>query len=495
MGIQRGAAVAMAKKQTLTRQIWEAQQRRAKEKAAEEKKAQAEAEKAARAAARAAERARIAEEKRAQRAAEARIQRQEKADQQAVARVMREMEKRETLRVQQELKESAEQARTKERQARADAVQQRRDEALDLTLGVEATIAAIDEILPGRDRDLAVHRQDTDRTFTAEGASAYAERVAAVLAERRYVNPNRPVQVVYAPDSRRLTLNLPLPRKSGIPLAKSFKYVAARDEIVAEPRKPAEIRRIYQAAIARLTLCIADYAAAVTSPELVAEIAVNGHLATRDPATGRPANPCLVTFLAERARFEQILLDAPALDPVRCLHGLDARMSPNPYDLEAVEPIVDFDLERFQLADETGALVGLDARVDLMSLTPSMFESLIEKLFQAMGYNARKTRDSRDDGVDTVLFLEDLALGGICVIQVKRTKNTVPIDTVKALFGTMEQQKAHTGMVVTTSTFGPASYKFADEVGRIKLIDRGKLKFLLREHLDMDVLISSPRER
>lgn len=54
----------------------------------------------------------------------------------------------------------------------------------------------------------------------------------------------------------------------------------------------------------------------------------------------------------------------------------------------------------------------------------------------------------------------------------------------------MQEKKAYTGLVITTSSFGPASYDFAKEVGRITLIECRQLKALLKEHLGMDVLIS-----
>ena len=310
---------------------------------------------------------------------------------------------------------------------------------------------------------------------------AYADHVAEILSDRKYM---RPVRVAYSPDSRRLTLVLDLPRASGIPAVKAYKYVAARDEVVAEPRKEAEVRRVYQAAIARLALCAVDYAASVTSPALVGTLAVNAHVSTKDPATGLPVSPCLVTFLTGRERFAGIVLDERELDPARCLRHLDARVSPDPLGLEPVTPIVDFEAERSAPAAR--------GRVDLMALSPSDFEHLIERLFLAMGYNAWKTRDSRDDGVDAVVTRDDLALGGVCVVQAKRTKNTVPVAIVRELAGTMQVHKAHTGMVVATSTFGPASYAFAEQVGRIRLVDQGTLRVLLKTHLWMDAVAGSP---
>lgn len=485
--------MADSRRKGLAQQFFEAQERKAKQKAAQEKAERDAAEKAKKAAAR--EQALAARQ--AQRAAEALAKQQQAADARQVQQVLREMEKRETLRQQQEAQDARDKKRAQERAAaeaaraaKAQTVQQLKAEAAQRTHRVEATIEAIASILSARDRDLESLREDTDSAFDDGDDEAYAARVSDLLAERSFLNRGRPVQVVYASDTRRLTLAVDLPRKERVPTEKSFRYVAARGEIVAEPRKAAEIQQIFQDAIARLTLCVADYAAAITSPELVGSIAINGHVRTTDPATGQPVNPCLVTFLALREDFEQVSLDERRLDPVRCLHHLKARVSPNPFDLEPVTPIVNFDLERYKLVEEAGALAGLDSRRDLLTISPYEFEELIQNLFLAMGYKSWKTQNSRDDGVDAIAVRDDIAIGGVAVIQAKRYAKTVPIEAVRALFGTMQEKKAYTGLVITTSSFGPASYDFAKEVGRITLIEGRQLIALLKEHLGMDVLIS-----
>jgi restriction system protein len=215
----------------------------------------------------------------------------------------------------------------------------------------------------------------------------------------------------------------------------------------------------------------------------------------KDRATGQAINPCLITFLATREQFDTLVLDEPQLDPVRCLHHLNALVSPHPYDLEAVTPIIKYDMQQFKLVEEIGALGGLDSRPDLLALSPYEFERLIRQLIEAMGFKARRTQSSRDDGIDAVAFNESPLIGGLCVIQAKRYKDTIPVEAVRALNGSMHEKKATTGIVVATSSFGKASYDFATNVGRIQLIDGRNLKALLREHLDLDVLIGLPKLR
>ena len=63
-----------------------------------------------------------------------------------------------------------------------------------------------------------------------------------------------------------------------------------------------------------------------------------------------------------------------------------------------------------------------------------------------------------------------------------------------ALAGVMEDKHAAKGVLVTTSWVGKASRDFAARNGsRIQIIEGRQLKYMLKEHLDLDVLISLPK--
>ncbi|MEY9927584.1 restriction system protein [Catenulispora sp. GP43] len=473
--------MAGSKPKGVAQQLFEAQQRRAAHKAALEKAALAAREKEKRAAARREE----AAARQARRAAEESAKRQQASDARQVQQVLREMEKRETLRQQAEAREAMVRERNAARDEKAQAVQRLKDEAAERTREIERRVEAIGSVLAGRDRGLEPLRADSGAALDSGGAEGFADRVSQILAERAFLKRARP-EVAYSPDTRRLTVAVDLPRPEGVPADKAFRYVAARGEIVAIPRREAEKQSIYQDAVARLALCVADYAAAVTAPEAVDVIAVNGHVRATDPATGRPVRPCLVSLLVERDVFERVALDEPRLDPVQCLIHLRALLSDDPCGLQPVIPFADPGLERRRPAEAAAVL-------DLATMDPYDFERLIRDLFLAMGFRAWKTPDSRDGGVDAVAVRDDIAIGGVCVIQAKRYTHTVPVEAVRALYGTMQEHKAYTGLVVTTSSFGPASHAFAAEVGRITLVDGARLRALIKEHLGMDAVISGRR--
>ena len=80
-----------------------------------------------------------------------------------------------------------------------------------------------------------------------------------------------------------------------------------------------------------------------TPPEVVEAVVFNGRVSTIDRATGKPARPHLLSVSAERSIFQDLVL--AAVDPAACLVRLNALVSPNPFDMEAVDRILPPDPE------------------------------------------------------------------------------------------------------------------------------------------------------
>jgi restriction system protein len=280
-----------------------------------------------------------------------------------------------------------------------------------------------------------------------------------------------------------------------VPRAVAYRYRVREKDVRAEPRKEGDVRRIYRELVARVALrVVAEVFDAAPAP-LVDSVVFNGSVSARDRATGQPVRPCVVSLVATRDAVEGLVLDEPELDPVLCLGHLHAIVSPHPYDLEPVKPVTYFDPTRYKLIDEVGSVAGLDHRLDLLSLSAVEFEYLIQRLFEAVGMKSwvRNTRASKDEGVDAVAVNEDPLVGGVCVIQAKRWKDVVGLESVHALAGVMGDKQATRGILVATSWFGKASIDFVNRHGRMQLIDGRNLKAMLTEHLQLDVLISLPK--
>jgi restriction system protein len=196
-----------------------------------------------------------------------------------------------------------------------------------------------------------------------------------------------------------------------------------------------------------------------------------------------------LTVGATRTNFRELLLDN--LDPQKCLKHLNALMSPHPHDAEPVKPTFDPDMDRFRTVEAHDAASSLDSRLVLVEQAPTEFEHLVRQLFEAMGMKSWVTQSSRDDGVDAVAVNEDPVMGGLAVIQAKRYKKVVPAEASRALWGVMDDKRAGTGVLVTTSYFGQTTHDFVARNERIRLIEGPELKHLLKEHLDLDVVLGA----
>jgi restriction system protein len=164
----------------------------------------------------------------------------------------------------------------------------------------------------------------------------------------------------------------------------------------------------------------------------------------------------------------------------RAANSPRSRVAPSPAELVPVRPVLEFNMVDARFVAESDALSELDQRPNLMDLSPLEFEALIQNLFVKMGLEARQTRASRDGGVDCVAWDPRPIFGGKVVIQAKRYKNTVGASAVRDLFGTLQNEGASKGILVTTSGYGQASFDFANNKP-IERIDGSNLLYLLAE--------------
>jgi len=113
------------------------------------------------------------------------------------------------------------------------------------------------------------------------------------------------------------------------------------------------------------------------------------------------------------------------------------------------------------------------------------FEHLIrevfEKEFSGNGGEVKVTQGSRDGGVDAIAFDPDPIRGGKIIIQAKRYTNTVGVSAVRDLYGTVLNEGATKGILISTSDYGPDAYEFAQ--GKpITLLNGSNLLHLLEKH-------------
>lgn len=421
-------------------------------------------------------------------------QQAERARQQAAA-------KAERLAAQQERERQRQQAQAQreEQQRSAEdrrlAVQRRIAEAEFRTEALQRRVAELERLLLDRNRGLVVGSRRIEEVFNGQGSEAFVAALQQALATSVYPEGmHGSCAALYRPEARELLVEYELPRQDVVPAVASYRYLKTKDVVQPEPRKQPEIKKLYEQLLARVTLRTLAEAFDAAPVTLVDGIVFNGYVSAKDRATGKPVRPLVISTHATREKFAEIVLDEPELDPKACVTGhLNAIMSPNPYDLEPVRPVVQFDLSKYKFVEEMDVMAGLDSRSDLLALKPVEFEHLIRQLFEAIGMKSWVTQASRDEGVDGVAYNEDPIVGGLCIIQAKRYSKIVGLEAVHALAGVMEDKHAAKGVLVTTSWVGKASRDFAARNGRIEIIEGRHLKSMLLEHLGLDVLISLPK--
>ena len=283
-------------------------------------------------------------------------------------------------------------------------------------------------------------------------------------------------RLAYVAESRQLVIDFELPTPDIVPAAVEYRYVKARKAVDVKNRKPAEIKAIYREIVAQTALrTLHEVFEADQAGHL--DLAVfNGYINKVDETNGNDIRPYLVSARVSKENFQAVNL--ARVDAQACLKNLGAQVSAQPEEARPIRPVIEFDMVDPRFIAEADILSRLDARPNLMDLSPSEFEALVGNLFTEMGLETKLTRSSRDGGVDAIAFDTRPVLGGKVVIQAKRYRGTVGVSAIRDLYGTLLNEGAKKGIIVTTSSYGSDAYKFADDKP-LELIDGGGLLYLL----------------
>jgi len=287
-------------------------------------------------------------------------------------------------------------------------------------------------------------------------------------------------RLAFVPESKQLVVDYELPTPDVIPGVSEYRCVKRRDRgiTVEKPRKSAERKSLYQELVAAIALRTLHEILSQDRAGHVLVVTFSGWVQTVDPATGKDIRPYLISVRVTKQAFLE--LDLARVEKRTCLRNLGAQLSPQPSELLPVKPILEFDMADRRFVQDVNVLDGLDSRPNLMDLNPYEFEILTTDLFTKMGLEAKHTRSSKDGGVDAVAFDTRPALGGRVVIQAKRYRHMVGVAAVRDLYGTMINEGANKGILITTSGYGPDAFDFAKDKP-IELIDGSGLLYLLEQ--------------
>jgi restriction system protein len=287
----------------------------------------------------------------------------------------------------------------------------------------------------------------------------------------------------YLSDSRILILEYRLPDISCLPMLKELKYIATKDEFQEVRVSDAWLNRVYDDVLYQITLRTIHELFQSDSVDALGAVVFNGWVNSIDKSTGQEVNACILSVQVAKEEFTQINL--ANVDPKACFKKLKGVSGSKLTGLNPVKPILQLNREDKRFVPSYEVAAELDDSVNLAAMDWLDFENLIREIFEKeFSYNGGEvkiTQASRDGGVDAVAFDPDPIRGGKIVIQAKRYTNPVGVSAVRDLFGTVHNEGATKGILVTTSDYGPDAYEFAK--GKpLKLLSGSELLYLLQKH-------------
>ena len=202
-----------------------------------------------------------------------------------------------------------------------------------------------------------------------------------------------------------------------------------------------------------------------------------------DKSTGKQKTICICSLQASKEEFKEI--DLSNIIPEHCFKLLKGVGAAELNSITPIMPIRNIDKNDRRFIDAYEILSSINTGTNLAAMYWKDFENLIrevfEKEFLKFNGDVKITQSSRDGGVDVVAFDPDPIRGGKIIIQAKRYTNIVEVSAVRDLYGTIMNEGANSGILVTTSDYGADAYKFAK--GKpINLLNGAQLLGLMKKH-------------
>lgn len=249
------------------------------------------------------------------------------------------------------------------------------------------------------------------------------------------------------------------------------------------PVSVVERRRAAETILHSLCLRVAYLTASSDAGNWFDIIAINAKQKWHDPATGAPCEGVIASLQATKSDILQLRLNQ--VDPKVCFRHLKGLVTPSVEHVTAIRPIFVLDTEDKRIIESRDVADRLEEEANLAAMPWEDFEHLVRQLFEwefgSNGVEVKVTRASRDRGVDAIMFDPDPLRGGKYVLQAKRYTRPVDVAAVRDLYGTVVNEGANRGILVTTSSYGPDSYEFAKDKP-LSLVDGQNLIAMLNRH-------------
>ena len=287
----------------------------------------------------------------------------------------------------------------------------------------------------------------------------------------------------YAPEGKVLIVEYQVPEPADLPTLKEVKYVQARDDISEAHYPESVINKTYDLLLYQICLRTIHELFEADVSNAIDYIVFNGIVESIDKATGKEFSAVIMSIQVEKKVFLEI--DLANVEPKTCFRKLKGVSSSSLHGMAAVPPVMQINKSDKRFIDAIAVVDDLSSETNLAAMDWEEFEHLVRELFEKefshSGGEVKVTQASRDGGVDAVAFDPDPIRGGKIVIQAKRYTGTVGLSAVRDLYGTVVNEGATKGILITTSDYGPDAYEFAKSKP-LTLLNGGNLLHLLSKH-------------
>lgn len=307
------------------------------------------------------------------------------------------------------------------------------------------------------------------------------------------------LEVTFKPESNVLIIDREIPPPEDIPRRKKIKYIKSRDVYEGKDLNKRDFENLYESIPYQIAIRTAYEAFVIdqSQEEVVDSVVFNGWVTSVNPATGHEETVCTLSLQASE---EEIMsLNLSRVDPKACFKNLKGVSASSLREKSPITPIVEANREDDRFTEGRDVGEDMEEGENIAAMDWEDFEHLIRELFESEfaeeGGEVNVTQASRDGGIDAVAFDPDPLRGGKIVIQAKRYTQTVGVSAVRDLYGTVMNEGASKGILVTTSDYGSGAYDFAKDKP-IQLLDGGNLLSMLEQHgYDARIDVDEAREK
>lgn len=291
-------------------------------------------------------------------------------------------------------------------------------------------------------------------------------------------------EVEYNSESKNLIVDAFFPTIEDMPTLKSVSYIKTKQELKESFFTTPQIKKVYDNAVYQMVLSILNYLFNVNKYyDIVNSIVLNGIVNTVDKTTGQDIKACILSVRSSKEDFSKLNLSA--IDPKAWFRSSKGIAAASISNITPVQPVQTINREDKRFVEGYDVVDSIDLGDNLAAIDWMDFENLIREVFSEEfsenGSEVKITQASRDGGVDAIAFDADPIRGGKIVIQAKRYTNVVGVSAVRDLYGTLINEGAMKGILVTTSYYGNDAYDFAKDKP-IQLIDGAGLLGLMEKH-------------